>query len=433
MWSTVLVLALGQAVDQPSGDGVGDPSDDSHSLTLLVALQDDSQPGETGEPLTACAQTSDDDKPKVKKKKKKNKKKKKKKKEKDWKVGYKDGLFVKSPDRNFKLEFTGWLQARYTLNRRVEDDDDPDKIRHGFSIRRAKLKAAGHVIGPWLNYSVTGAFDSELENVEFQSYWGRVDFTKGLSVRVGRFRPPLLFEERVSSKRQLAAERSLIARRFRQTRTGAIELRYKMKDVRLRGSFFQSTDDLFETEAWFVSGRVEWLLDGKWKRLKDFTSFPGQSGAMAVGAGLLYGYEDRDDTLDPDSQLLRWTADVTVEFGGASVFAGIIGNHLDVEGRPTLNQFGLVAQGAVFVSKGVELFTRYEWGDADGLAPDLSTITVGFNGYFNRHRVKFTADVGYGLNEVANFWSFPDATGWRTDDPGESGQVVVRAQFQLLF
>ena len=162
MWSTVLVLALGQAVDQPSGDGVGDPSDDSHSLTLLVALQDDSQPGETGEPLTARAQPSDDDKPKVKKKKKKNKKKKKKKKEKDWKVGYKDGLFVKSPDRNFKLEFTGWIQARYTLNRRVEDDDDPDKIRHGFSIRRAKLKAAGHVIGPWLNYSVTGAFDSEL-------------------------------------------------------------------------------------------------------------------------------------------------------------------------------------------------------------------------------------------------------------------------------
>ena len=67
------------------------------------------------------------------------------------------------------------------------------------------------------------------------------------------------------------------------------------------------------------------------------------------------------------------------------------------------------------------------------MAPDLSTITVGVNGYFHKHRIKTTVDIGYGLSEVADFWSFPAATGWRTDDAGESGQVVLRAQFQLLF
>lgn len=433
----MLVVALSQVADPPADD-----PPDSVAPVLPAASPDAPAAGDDEPPVEPPAEAlveppvepssrpirrdrplhiapPDDGRPMAKKKK-------------DWKVGYKDGFFIKSPDRNFKLLLTGQLQVRYRLDRRVEDDGDPDKIRSTFELRRTKLKASGHVLGPWLRYSVTGAWDSGDNTIELQSAWGLVELTDDLSLRLGRFRPSLLREERVSSKRQLAAERSVVSTTFRQTRTGAAELVYKMKNVRLRGAIFQSTSDIFEDDAWFLSSRVEWLLDGKWRKLKDFTSFPNKKGALAVGAGILYGYEDRNDAFETDSDLLRWTVDVSAEFGGANAFAAIIGNHLAEEGQPTLNQFGAVVQGGVFVGKGVELFTRYEWGDADGLAPDLSTITVGINGYFDKHRAKFTADVGYGLNEVADFWS-SSRSGWRTDDPGESGQIVLRAQFQLLF
>ncbi len=41
-------------------------------------------------------------------------------------------------------------------------------------------------------------------------------------------------------------------------------------------------------------------------------------------------------------------------------------------------------------------------------------------------------DVGYGFNPVDDFWSSRRA-GWLTDDPGESGQIVLRLQMQVLF
>ncbi len=267
---------------------------------------------------------------------------------------------------------------------------------------------------------------------QLKSAWGKVAITKDLSLRIGRFRPPLLREESVSSKRQLAAERSVIATAFRQDRTGAAELVYENKKFRFRGGVFQFTEDLFDDEAWFVNARGEMLLKGKWNKLRDFTSFPGKKPVVAVGAGILYGNEDRDDAVAIDRELLRWTADVSVELGGANAFVGIIGNHIDDEGLPSIDQYGVVVQGGFFLFKGLELFTRYEHGDDGSAAPNLQTITGGFNAYFNEHRVKLTVDVGYGLKEVTDFWS-SSATGWRTDDAGQNGQIVVRGQLQVLF
>jgi hypothetical protein len=91
-----------------------------------------------------------------------------------------------------------------------------------------------------------------------------------------------------------------------------------------------------------------------------------------------------------------------------------------------------VVHGGFFLIENWELFARYEWGDADGAAPYLSVMTVGLNRYFERHTLKFTFDVGLGLNEVAGFWDSSGA-GWERDRRDENGQLVVRTQFQLLF
>ncbi len=87
----------------------------------------------------------------------------------------------------------------------------------------------------------------------------------------------------------------------------------------------------------------------------------------------------------------------------------------------------------MYVTDHWEVFTRYEWSDFDstGVA-DLSIVTVGAVRYYNGNMIKWTTDVGVGLNPVApEFASTP--LGWRGDAPGENGQVVVRSQLQLLF
>lgn len=356
---------------------------------------------------------------------------KKQKKKKDWKAMYDEGLVIKSPDGKFMLELTGQVQLRYVFNYREADDGDIT-TRNDLEARRLKVKASGHVFGDWLNYSVKIARDRDDGSVDLQSAWARIDMSQELSLKIGRYRPPLLREEAVSSKRQLAAERTLVASAFRQPRTAGVGLAYDKKKWRVKGGFFQSTDDLFKNDAWLLTTRAEVLLKGEWKHLKDFTSFPDDNPVVALGAGVLYRYADLPDATDVDRSLVRWTTDISVELGGVHAMAAIVGNHLSEEGSPTRAQFGYVVQGGIFLGRGFEVFARYEGGDADGAAPDLSLVTVGVNGYFNRHRVKFTADVGFGLGEVDDFWA-TSAAGWRDDDVGVSGQIVARAQFQVLF
>ncbi|HRP63092.1 MAG TPA: hypothetical protein PK400_07365, partial [Phycisphaerales bacterium] len=65
---------------------------------------------------------------------------------------------------------------------------------------------------------------------------------------------------------------------------------------------------------------------------------------------------------------------------------------------------------------------------------DLAVITVGVNKYFSKHAVKWTTDVGYGINEVDPFWGSRGAgAGWRSDAAGDKGQIVIRSQLQLVF
>ena len=80
-----------------------------------------------------------------------------------------------------------------------------------------------------------------------------------------------------------------------------------------------------------------------------------------------------------------------------------------------------------------ELFARYEWSDFDSAGvSDLSVVTAGVVRYYKGNMLKWTTDVGVGLNPVAPVFAAP-GLGWRADAPGQNGQVVVRSQLQLLF
>ncbi len=360
----------------------------------------------------------------------------------DLTAGWDDGFFIQSPDGDFRLELTGQIQVRFVWNRR--HDPPGQDTTEGTEIRRAKIKLDGHLITPELGYTVGLAKRSRSSEFVLQSFNIRYRLSQQLTALIGRARPPLLREEQISSKRQLAVERSLVARAFRQTRTVGAMMRYRTDRVRLAvGVLDGGVGNLDPSEAdpdagvpgddrWRASTRLEYLFTGRWKDLDDFTSFPGERPLVAIGAGLQYQWEDLFDPALNDTQLIRWTADLTVDLGGANFFVAYVGSRTDQDNDPTLNQLGVVIQGGVFIGEAWELFGRYEYGDDDMPGGLLSVVTAGFNRYFAEHALKLTADVGYGFKPVADFWASLGA-GWLEDEPGESGQIVVRVQIQLLF
>ncbi|MHC5028881.1 MAG: porin [Planctomycetota bacterium] len=344
-------------------------------------------------------------------------------------AGYDDAFFIASADGDFRLEFSGQIQARYTYNRRDEPNNG-DGTTSGFEMRRVKLKFSGD-LGENVGFSIKGAFNRVTGSFLINDAVIKLDLDEGVRLQVGRARATILREEWVSSKRQLTVERSLVARRFRQLRTTGVALSKRTATTRFHIGVADTSQALFSTDGWLASTRLEFLMSGTWRELEDFTSFRDDTPTVMVGAGILYAESD-DGTLISNSELVRWTADVNMEFGGGTLFASVIGNHNDPDGGVSRDQYGVVVQGGYFVSNDMELIARYEWGDADGVTEDLSVITVGVNRYIVRHNLKWTVDIGYGLNEVGGFWSSSGA-GWRTDRPGNDGQIVVRAQFQLLF
>ena len=180
------------------------------------------------------------------------------------------------------------------------------------------------------------------------------------------------------------------------------------------------------------------LLAGVWTQFKDLTSFPDEEFAAMLGAAV--HYEDGEyGTSDDELEVLQWTIDLSCEYGGANLFAYIVGRHLDSEtiGR---DQYGLVVQGGYFLDDDWEVFSRYEWADDDGMtSEDLSLITLGVNRYYHKHMIKWSTDIGIGLNEVTTTWgdgfigTGGDIAAWRTDSVGSDGQVVVRSQIQFVF
>lgn len=365
-------------------------------------------------------------------------------------AGWDKGFFLGSADGNFLLKVQGQLQARFVYNTQNKSPDDDD--RWGFENRRTKLTFSGHIVDRTWDYRIQSAAnrdggDFDLDDAFIAKHFG--DWT----LRVGQFKPPFMREELVSSSRQLAVERSLVNEEFNQGRSQGVELAYRGDQfgaaMMLNEGFDRdNTPGLAQDTEFAITARVEALLAGSWGQFKDFTSWPDEGPAVLIGAAVHYERDEfgtgdglfvdadadgLDDTPNDDElETLAFTADVSLEFGSANAFAAFVYRNLDRDST-TADQLGLVVQGGLFLTDDLEIFARYEWADADSAGVgDLSVITFGVNRFWAKHALKWSMDVGIGLNEITEPWSASGA-GWRTDASGDDGQFVVRSQMQLLF
>jgi hypothetical protein len=133
------------------------------------------------------------------------------------------------------------------------------------------------------------------------------------------------------------------------------------------------------------------------------------------------------------------TADLSIEFGGANLFGSFYYTYIDSapasEAVAQVQLLGGTVQGGVYVAPKWELFGRWEyanWGGNNATnQSDLHVISFGTNYYLDGHDAKFTADLGFSLDEVSFVWA-SNLAGYRGTNQANK-QITFRAQFQLLF
>jgi hypothetical protein len=371
-------------------------------------------------------------------------------------AGWDDGFFLASADGNYRLNISGQMQFRFVYNYQDNPQDivdeegeflsTGDRHRSGFENSRTQLIFTGHIVNPQWIYRVQGNYLRSSGRFELEEAYMGYSFGNGWTFLAGQFRVPMLREFLVTEMRQQAIERSLVHQEFTAARTQGVAVNYRDDMFNFTGGFtdghpatgaFNSPWSRRDTEFAFT-GRLEAKLAGEWDQFNDFASWRNEDFGLLVG-GAIHWQKDEYGMLETDKlEVLQWTLDAQVEFGGANVFAYIVGRHLSSDAL-NADQYGFVVQGGYFLTDDWEIFARYEWGDDDVGGKNLSLMTFGANYYVAAHRVKWSADVGIALQEVSNTWgngfigSGGDLAGWRADQQGQDGQVVIRTQLQLVF
>jgi len=362
-------------------------------------------------------------------------------------AGWDKGFFLASPDGNYRLNIGGYAQFRYIYNYRDDPGAGQDSNTKGFENARTNLIFTGHVVDPSWTFRVQGDFGRDGTLSLLDAYMVK-SFENGLYLLAGQVKVPMMRETLVSETNLLAVERSIIEREFGAGRTQGVAVGWGNDLLKLIFAYtdghpatggFNTPFNTRSTE-WSFTGRADLKLAGDWSQWNSLTSFPGEEFAAFVGAAAHY-QRDEYGTPDPELDVFLWTVDGSLHFGGAHLFASFTGRHIESASGSAvdLDQYGLVVQGGFFVTPTVELYGRYEWGDADGSDKDLSVMTVGANWYIARQQIRLTADVGYGFNEVSDFFGNgllgpgSSSAGWLPDAAGEDGQFVFRSQLQVTF
>jgi hypothetical protein len=373
--------------------------------------------------------------------------------------GYDDGFILSSTDGNWLLKTNFLMQQRFIFN--YQDDSDSfgtDSTRYGFENTRSTFIMTGHVVNPDWFYRVDvnlgsnggGAIPEDVRTGTLNSYLG-YDFGAGLQMYMGAFKLPFLREELVESQYQQTVERSILGYGFTCGYTDGLGMQYQTDHLRFYGAYSDGFDQahvqwdqpgpLGHAEYAFT-GRFEWKAAGNWEEFEEFTSPRGEEFGILLGVAAHYQKSEFGTFAGPEPDYLFLTGDISVEIGGGNLFAYIVWNNVDDSPLAPVsndyNPWGFLIQGGVYVDDTWEVFARYEWStsDNDFTNDELSVITVGFNKYFDGQNMKWTTDVGFGLDPVVGAGQFnglANITGWRQDTNGNDGQFVIRTQWQLLF
>jgi len=375
-------------------------------------------------------------------------------------AGWNKGFFLASPDGNFKLNVSGFMQVRYTFNHANKTRENGGGIptntpyKRGFENANTWLDFSGNVVDPSWTYHIRGNFANDgIGEMALTFASISKDFGNGWSVTAGQFRGPWLRETLVDDPYQLGVDRSVMNDYFTQGFDQGIQVGYEADAFRVNGFFGDGVlsgvqvsglniGSATSNSPWqatptnyAVAARGEYKISGDWAQFDDFTSRRGEEAGMMVG---LAGVAERGNANSnfPNTVAYGFTADFSWEMNGANLFASFVwlstnGGAVTQKTKP----WGFNVQGGYFVTDDIEIFGRYEiinyklTGNVGGDSDKYNGLSFGAN-YFFADNVKGT--VGWSSN-FKSFGSSNFDSGFREDVNGAKNQWALRGQLQLLF
>jgi hypothetical protein len=269
-----------------------------------------------------------------------------------------------------------------------------------------------------------------------------------LSFKGGQFKDPFAHESLTSSKRLLAAERTILndiftgGDNFVQGASLGIDVTKALR------AEFAYTDGANQANRNFqdfptsginanfgAAGRVEWMAFGKWAEYDDFTTIGNDQDLLVFGGGV-------DLTQAGTTNMLLHTVDVQYEVGRLGLYAAYLGRYTDDAAvgsgagatRENLYDYGAIVQAAYLLPDGRwEPFVRADYLhlDGEGLAAgtenEVYELTVGTNYYLKGHSAKFTVDFTWLPNGTPVADSGADVLA-----NNGNNEYLLRAQFQIL-
>ncbi len=364
--------------------------------------------------------------------------------------GWDNGFKIRSADGNFLLHPWFQFQFRNVTNYRqdAKQNGQGDDLQNGFELRRMKFGFDGNVFSPNMTYLFLWATDRHDGTPKLEDAWVKYKFADNLAVKAGQIKNPLDHEQIVSSKYQLAVERTLIADVFVNgddyvqgvsliIDDGTSPLRAEMAftdGIRSQNQNFQdfpsTTSGNSPTADWGAAGRVEYKLMGDWKDYEHFTAMGTKRDLFVLGAGADY-------TEVGHTGILTHVADAQYSMpGGLSLFGAFLGRYTArnaAAGDSDTYDCTMRFFASYLFNPKLEGYAQYQYIHFDSATMPAGTdnlvhdITVGVNYYLQGQSAKITLDASY----LPNGSPVSDDGSGVLSNNGKN-EVVIRAQFQLL-
>jgi hypothetical protein len=359
------------------------------------------------------------------------------------------GFNIADASGNNRLTIGGAVQTRFNIN--VRDDSvvgDTNDLTTGFENSLTRLRASGTVGTSQLGYKVQATFtDLSGGFAQIDDAYGTWDFQNGWNLKFGQFNLPVIREIMVGAEDHLGSDFSVSSVFFGQGYSQGIQAGYTGEQFRAMVAFSDgagTANTTFESDLesdYAFSLRLEGLLMGSnWNQFNTYTSWQSESGDGVLLGGAVHWQDGGETGGTLDNEVLLYTIDATWEGPGYNLTGAFYGNTIETPGASQDN-LGAMIQGGFFFNDQFEGFARYEGFFLDNTVftnDEANFAFVGVNYYVlpETNAAKFTAQLGYALDDTDELFSTPQLSGSNNNGflgQATDGEWAIQLQFQLVF
>jgi len=359
------------------------------------------------------------------------------------------GFNIADASGNNRLTIGGAVQTRFNIN--VRDDSvvgDTNDLTTGFENSLTRLRASGTVGTSQLGYKVQATFtDLSGGFAQIDDAYGTWDFQNGWNLKFGQFNLPVIREIMVGAEDHLGSDFSVSSVFFGQGYSQGIQAGYTGEQFCAMVAFSDgagTANTTFESDLesdYAFSLRLEGLLMGSnWNQFNTYTSWQSESGDGVLLGGAVHWQDGGETGGTLDNEVLLYTIDATWEGPGYNLTGAFYGNTIETPGASQDN-LGAMIQGGFFFNDQFEGFARYEGFFLDNTVftnDEANFAFVGVNYYVlpETNAAKFTAQLGYALDDTDELFSTPQLSGSNNNGflgQATDGEWAIQLQFQLVF